>query len=263
VERIPSQREFAHAAGLRKKSMEIGAHGISDDLLYLDERDFAQLYEQCMNRSTPPKCVLCGSSSYVEISMDKSGTGLKHGACWGSPILARGLRLSGFNGPPIGSLRLLDLNGELAWSTIYKTGTQLFWLDAVIHIPRNSEQYASLRRISNLLMNGNDAEAVALIQPLLEEGDGTAIGMMGALHYLGRGVEHNGHMAETRFKEAIGLGDLSALHNLAKLYSTGAPGLSPDTQQGQEWHHVACHAGAVFDSEYPGYGYFRTAPLTR
>lgn len=270
VERVPSEREFAHATGLRRKNAKFSEHGVEDPLLYLDEDDFQLLYEQCLRRSSTPKCVLCGSSAYIELSASRTETGLKHEACWGSPIRFPGYRIMSGTGSAPGNFRLFDKDGELAWSTIYKTKMPSFSLQAVIHIPRTSNNYAALRRILNTLMHWRkEGEAIALLQPLYEQRDATAVGIMGALHYLGLGVEHDGTRAKILFQEAMTSGDLAAHHNLASLHATGAPGVLQDNEAALALHHHACSVGASFAGESwfanpdARYARFRTDPRPR
>ena len=81
------------------------------------------------------------------------------------------------------------------------------------------------------LSRGNYSVALALLVPLAEADNPKAQCNLASLYHLGLGVESDGKRAVELYKKVakqnILEGNLSALayHNLATLYSTGAPGV--------------------------------------
>ena len=247
MERIPSAAEFRNAAGIRKLQDKNVRQGFDDELLYIDDDSFRKLHEFCVNRTATPKCILCGNSSYVEIDLYKRETGLNHDQCWGSPILAQGIIVGGSVGPPDGRVRFLNRDGKLLWATTNSYKMYQYWLKAVLHVPATHPDGTNFRTTINAIVNGELDTALKILKPYCESGDVSGLSIMGALHYIGKGVEHDGIRARDLLNVAMEQGDLGACHNLASLYCTGAPGIERDVANGWKLFHRAKKVGAQFE----------------
>ena len=98
------------------------------------------------------------------------------------------------------------------------------------------------------------SDAVELLEPLAERGSVEAMTMLGTLLYLGAGVEPDGRRAAAMLLAAAAGGSGLAAHNLATMYGTGAPGLSPQPHLCGRYYRMARDLGATFadDSFYDG-----------
>jgi TPR repeat protein len=83
------------------------------------------------------------------------------------------------------------------------------------------------------------AEAAAMLEPLCAAGNPDAQSMLGVLYQIGIGVPSDGKRAATLLKAAAESGVGLAAHNLATLYATGAPGITPDTQLSRRYNRMA------------------------
>ncbi|MFB9242285.1 sel1 repeat family protein [Massilia antarctica] len=252
VERIPAAREFALAAGLRRMLGRARHEGIDDDLLDLDDADFAWLYQHLAERQAPPFCVECGSTRIAPIDTTQRDTGLLHEACWDSPIL--------FHGFPIGSIgfrsgresyahRFHDVTGQIAWTRLQVQGFLQYRLGAVLEVRRDDPCHAVLTSIIRLIANGCSERAIAALAPLVDAQVPAALGLLGALHVLGEGVAHSGTAAAPLLEKAKALGNACAAHNLASLYATGAPGLAQDTSRARQLFGDALAMGGQYEPD--------------
>lgn len=83
------------------------------------------------------------------------------------------------------------------------------------------------------------ATAIALLEPLCEQGDPDAQSMLGVLYQIGIGVPGDGKKAVALLRSAAEKGVGLAAHNLATLYATGAPGIEPDANLSRHYLRMA------------------------
>ncbi|CUI08192.1 sel1 repeat family protein [Massilia antarctica] len=252
VERIPAAREFALAAGLRRMPGRARQEGIADDLLDLDDADFAWLYQHLAERHAPPFCLECGSTRITPIDTTQRDTGLLHEACWDSPIL--------FHGFPIGSSglrtvreayagRYHDVAGKVVWTRMHVQQFLQYRLGAVLEVRRDDPFHAVLTSTIRLIANRAGERALAALAPLADARVPAALGLLGALHVLGEGVPHSGAAAAPLLGSAKALGDACAAHNLASLYATGAPGVAQDIPRARQLFGDALAMGGQYEPD--------------
>ncbi|NHZ78518.1 hypothetical protein F2P44_04360 [Massilia sp. CCM 8695] len=251
-ERIPSAREFALAAGLRRMPGRARQEGIDDDLLDLDDADFAWLFQHLAGRNAPPFCLECGSTRVVPIDTTQRDTGLLHEGCWDSPIL--------FHGFPIGSAGLRtgrepyarqfhDVMGQIAWTRMLVQEFFRYRLSTVLEVRRDDPFHAVLASTIRLIANGSAERALGALAPLVDAQVPAALGLLGALHVLGEGVPHCGSTAAPLLEDAKALGDACAAHNLASLYATGAPGVPQDVPRARQLFGDALSMGGQYEGD--------------
>lgn len=86
-------------------------------------------------------------------------------------------------------------------------------------------------------------QAIALLEPLCDEGDADAQSMLGVLYQIGIGVPGDGEKAVALLRSAAEKGIGLAAHNLATLYATGAPGIEPDSELSRHYLRMAKRLG--------------------
>ncbi|UOD27801.1 sel1 repeat family protein [Massilia violaceinigra] len=252
VERIPGARAFDTAAGLRRMPGRIACEGIVDDLLEIEEADFRWLYEHLSRRKAPPRCVVCASTRFTPIDFGRRDTSVVHEACWGSPIEFRGFSIGG-GGLHIGArsyARLYhDAEGDVAWAALCRQALSTGRLNAVLHARRQDRDHATLNGAIHLIIQPATDAALAVLAPLVAANSPAALGVLGALHYLGEGVAHSGLDAATLLEKAKALGDACAAHNLASLYATGAPGVAKDIAHARQLFGEARAMGGQYERD--------------
>lgn len=91
----------------------------------------------------------------------------------------------------------------------------------------------------------NYSAALKLLVPLAEAGSAEAMCNLATLYQCGWGVETDGRRAVELYEQVARLkireGHLSgvALNNLATIYTTGLPGVEPDSQKAEECRDLA------------------------
>lgn len=249
VERVPSRHELYAAAALRRLPKKPYQDLGSDELLDLEEHDFQRLYQHCLNRGTSTKCVLCGKSTFIRFDENQRETGLRHEQCWGSPIELRRWWLGAYCGGPYNSTgRYYNQQGFMVWATAFYVERYSFCLQIVLHNSAVDADYAQIQAAIECILNEPNAEpeAAAMLNPLIEREVPAALGLLGALHYVGQGVPHDGKRAMTLLTQAMQMGDVAALHNLACLLSTGAPGVAIDRARALQLFQEARQSGGQF-----------------
>lgn len=253
IERIPVMRELNAIAALRRSGKKPHQHDIEDDLLWMDDDQFAAYYRHMLNRSPKPKCLLCAGSYFVLINQAERETGLRHEACWGSPIVYTGLQIGA--GIPVRyhdyHVRHYNPDGLFVWAEACFACIDRYRLVVVLAPGADSPDRQALIAVIDAILANDPDMALILLAPLLSRQLPAALGLLGALHYAGRGVAHDGQQAIALLRRAVAAGDGAALHNLACLFCTGAPGVPRDDQQGralfgQAWRQGAQYADDAF-----------------
>jgi hypothetical protein len=252
VERVPTEREFNAAAGLRRMPEREGQKAIEDNLLEIEVDDFRWLYEHLAHRKAPPKCVVCGSTQFIPIDEMLGDTGITHEACWDSPIHSCGFPIgSGGNrySRELNGYWFYDLTGEFKWGELENSPLRRYRLTAILHAEHDDPHYALLNSAIRLLLDRATEQAVATLMPLVTAEVPAAIGILGAVHYLGAGVSHSGTDAAALLSKAKALGNACAAHNLALLFSTGAPGVAQDIPLARQLFDDALAMGGQYAAD--------------
>lgn len=248
VERIPGVREFDTAAGLRR----IGDDGIVDDLLEIEEADFRWLYQHLPHRKAPPRCLVCASTRFTLIDPNQRQTPIVHEACWGSPIEFRFFSI-GSVGLQTGRRSYAglchDAEGDFVWAVLCMQALFTGRLKAVLHARRQDPEHAALARAIHLIIHAATDAALTMLAPLAAANSPAALGLLGALHYLGEGVAHSGLEAAALLEKAKTLGDACAAHNLASLHATGAPGVAQDIARARQLFGEARAMGGQYECD--------------
>ncbi|MCE3604943.1 hypothetical protein LXA47_15170 [Massilia sp. P8910] len=251
AERIPAAREFALAAGLRRMPGRARHEGIADDLLDLDDADFAWLYQHLAERHAPPFCLECGSTRIAPIDTTQRDTGVLHEARWDSPILFLGFSIGSGGlrtGRGLYTDRFHDATGQIAWTRMHAS-EYFYCLSTVVEVRHDDPFHAVLTSIIRLIANGCSERAIAALAPLVDAQVPAALGLLGALHVLGEGVAHSGTAAAPLLGSAKALGDACAAHNLASLYATGAPGVAQDIPRARQLFGDALAMGGQYEPD--------------
>ncbi|NHZ89415.1 hypothetical protein F2P45_10360 [Massilia sp. CCM 8733] len=252
VERIPGVREFDTAAGLRRMPGRIACEGIVDDLLEIEEADFRWLYDHLRHRKAPPKCLVCASTRFTAIDAGQRETSIVHEACWNSPIEFCGFSI-GSGGVRAGRRSYAglfhDAEGNVVWAELCMHDLFTGRLHAMLHARRQDPDHAALAALIGLITNWATDEALAMLAPLVAANSPAALGLLGALHYVGDGVAHSGLEAAALLEKAKSLGDACAAHNLASLYATGAPGVAQDIPRARQLFGEARAMGGQYECD--------------
>ena len=88
------------------------------------------------------------------------------------------------------------------------------------------------------------AKAIAILEPLCEQHDADALGMLGVFYQLGLGVPVDGPKALELLSAAVEGGSGIAAHNLGTIYVTGLPGVAPDLKKSRLYYRTAKQLGA-------------------
>ncbi|NHZ36363.1 tetratricopeptide repeat protein [Massilia rubra] len=252
VERIPGEREFATAAGLRRRADRSGYEGIDDDLLEIEDDDFRWLYEHLPHRKAPPRCLVCASTHFTPIDATQRQTPIVHEACWDSPIEFRGFSI-GSGGLQTGGRsyahRFYDAEGDVVWAKLCMQEFLVGRLIVILHARRHDPAHATLAAAIDLVINRASDDALAVLAPLAAANNPAALGLLGALHYVGEGVAHSGTEAVSLLEKAKALGDACAAHNLASLYATGAAGVAKDIARARQLFAEARAMGGQYERD--------------
>jgi hypothetical protein len=112
AERVPRLDEFMKAAAVQRIPEGIRKHEIEDELLHLEPQLLERLARTFLTRVSKPKCLLCGSQSFVPIQRWKSKTKLLHESC-GSELVFHWV-IQGSIGRR--EFRYFNPEGVLVWS---------------------------------------------------------------------------------------------------------------------------------------------------
>ena len=112
----------------------------------------------------------------------------------------------------------------------------------------SDEQYI-IDQASEAFSQQDFSRALALIGPLVDEGNAAAIGLLGLAHQHGAGVEKNFEEAVRLMQKAVELGDALAAHNLGRLYMVGTEGVEPDPQLSETYYQLAKSMGLQYQED--------------
>jgi TPR repeat protein len=90
------------------------------------------------------------------------------------------------------------------------------------------------------------SKARELLEPLAMHDDPDALGLLGHFYFAGDGVERDGPKAVRLYTRAMELGNGTAAHNLATLYTVGAPGVDKDWKLAKDLYRKAKSLGAQY-----------------
>ncbi len=106
-----------------------------------------------------------------------------------------------------------------------------------------------ISKASKAFSNKEFDEAISLIQPLIDEGNAAATGMLGLAYQYGSGVDKNGQKAIELLQKAVELGDVYAAHNLGRLYMQGTDDVKADSGLSNVYYSLAKEMGIRYESE--------------
>ncbi len=102
-----------------------------------------------------------------------------------------------------------------------------------------------LEQAQRLLEEGNGEAARELVAALAEQGDASALGIIGVVHFLGVGCPPDGALAVEYLTRAADAGDALAAHNLASLYFGGMPGVAADPGRARALYALSRELGST------------------
>lgn len=94
----------------------------------------------------------------------------------------------------------------------------------------------------NAYSNKRYADAAPLIERAAEANHVDGMAILGVMYLYGKGVEKDGHKAETWLARAAEAGQVSAQSILGMMYATGA-GVPKNPQKAQKWLYAAAGKG--------------------
>ncbi|SRR6266436_2113172 len=106
-------------------------------------------------------------------------------------------------------------------------------------------KYSDMEEVIDAIKNKNYSAALVLLAPLVEAGNPVAISNLATLYQCGLGVDANGEKAVELFlrvarqnvhEECV---SGTAYHNLATIYTAGAPGVERDLVKAEEYEKLA------------------------
>jgi TPR repeat protein len=111
---------------------------------------------------------------------------------------------------------------------------------------------AELMEASAAISEERYEKALAILSPLVSQEVPGALGLLGAMHQLGLGVERDGPKAVELLTKAAELGDGTSAHNLGTIYAMGMPGVPQNFQLSRQFYRTAKAMGAqvAIDSFY-------------
>lgn len=99
--------------------------------------------------------------------------------------------------------------------------------------------------VDRLIEDGDDKEALKVIEPLVQSRDIEAMGIAGSIMVVSCENEEGGRKAAELLAEAAELGEGVAAHNLGTVYFTGIPGVKTDKELSKKYYLRARDLGCV------------------